>query len=51
MRQIAEFAAVSACGLFAGAAVSWLVAGVLLGLVIPFTLILIFPTNKWLLSR
>jgi len=104
MRQIAEFVAVVACGLFAGAAVYvslvehparmecgvelaatefpasyrrgtimqatlaavgllssvaawlvgasfwWLVAGVLLGLVIPFTLIVILPTNKALLS-
>jgi hypothetical protein len=28
----------------------WAVAGVLLGLVIPFTLIVILPTNKQLLS-
>jgi hypothetical protein len=34
----------------AGATVWWLVAGVLLGLVIPFTLIVILPTNKQLLS-
>lgn len=34
----------------AGAAVWWLVAGVLLGSVIPFTLIVILPTNKRLLS-
>jgi hypothetical protein len=34
----------------AGATVWWLVAGVLLGLVIPFTLIVILPTNKRLLS-
>ena len=33
----------------AGAAVWWLVAGVLLGSVIPFTLIVILPTNKRLL--
>jgi hypothetical protein len=87
MRQIAEFVAVLACGLFAGAAVYvslvehpasrgtvmqatlaavcllsslaawlagasfwWLVAGVLLGSVIPFTLIVILPTNKQLLN-
>jgi Domain of unknown function (DUF1772) len=34
----------------AGATVWWLIAGVLLGLVIPFTLIVISPTNKRLLS-
>src|SRR6266852_9613927 len=34
----------------AGATVRWLIAGVLLGLVIPFTLIVILPTNKRLLS-
>jgi len=104
MRQISEFIAVLACGLFAGAAVYislvehparmecgveiaatefpfgyrrasimqatlaavgllssiaawlagatfwWVVAGVLLGSVIPFTLIVILPTNKQLLS-
>ena len=104
MRQIAEFIAVLACGLFAGAAVYvsldehparmkcgveiaatefppsyrrgsvmqvilaavgllssiaawlagatfwWLVDGALLGSVVPFTLIVILPTNKQLLS-
>ena len=104
MRQIAEFVAVLACGLFAGAAVYvslvehparmesgveiataefppsyhrgtimqvtlaalgllssitawlagatfwWLIAGALLGCVIPFTLLVILPTNKQLLS-
>ena len=34
----------------AGATYWWLVAGVLLGSVIPFTLIVILPTNKRLLS-
>jgi hypothetical protein len=34
----------------AGATVWWLIAGVLLGLVIPFTLIVILPTNKRLRS-
>jgi len=34
----------------AGASFWWLVAGVLLGFVIPFTLIVILPTNKRLLS-
>ena len=33
-----------------GAGFSWLVAGLLLGSVIPFTLIAILPTNKRLLS-
>jgi len=33
-----------------GASFWWLVAGVLLGTVIPFTLIVILPTNKQLLS-
>jgi hypothetical protein len=30
--------------------VGWLIGGVLLGLVIPFTLIVILPTNRKLLS-
>ena len=34
----------------AGATVWWLVAGILLGSVIPFTLVVILPTNKRLLS-
>jgi len=34
----------------AGATFCWLVAGALLGSVIPFTLIVILPTNKQLLS-
>jgi hypothetical protein len=34
----------------AGAMFLWAIAGVLLGLVIPFTLIVILPTNKQLLS-
>ena len=34
----------------AGMGASWLVAGVLLGAVIPFTLVVIFPTNKRLLD-
>lgn len=104
MREIAEFVAVLACGLFAGAAIYisvvehparmecgvevaatefapsyrratvmqatlsgvgllssiatwlrggsywWLVGGILIGSVIPFTLIVILPTNKLLLS-
>jgi hypothetical protein len=35
---------------FAGATFWWLIAGGLLGLVIPFTLIVILPTNKKLMS-
>lgn len=35
---------------FAGATFCWLIAGVLLGSVIPFTLIVILPTNKQLLN-
>ena len=34
----------------AGASFWWLIAGILLGIVIPFTLIAILPTNKRLLS-
>jgi hypothetical protein len=34
----------------AGASFLWLIAGVLLGSVIPFTLVAILPTNKRLLS-
>ena len=34
----------------AGASLWWLIAGVLLGSVIPFTLIVILPTNKRLLN-
>ena len=34
----------------AGATLWWLVAGVLLGSVIPFTLIVMLPTNRLLLS-
>jgi hypothetical protein len=35
---------------FAGASFLWVVGGMLLGSVIPFTLIVILPTNKLLLS-
>lgn len=28
----------------------WLIGGIILGAVIPFTLLVIFPTNKWLLD-
>ena len=31
---------------FAGAGLWWLIGGVLLGLVVPFTLVVIMPTNK-----
>ena len=40
----------SIAALLAGASFWWLVAGVLLGAVIPFTLIVILPINKQLLS-
>jgi hypothetical protein len=40
--------ATSACVLGAGGL--WLIGGILLGLVIPFTLIVILPTNRKLLS-
>lgn len=36
---------------FGSARIAWLVAGVLLGLVVPYTLLVIFPTNKRLLDR
>jgi hypothetical protein len=41
-------AALAACLL--GAGTRWLIGGILLGLVIPFTLIVILPTNRRLLS-
>jgi hypothetical protein len=34
-----------------GAPIGWLAAGVLLGLVVPYTLVAILPTNKRLLDR
>ena len=36
---------------FMGAGVGWLVAGILIGLVVPFTIIVIMPTNHKLLAR
>jgi uncharacterized membrane protein len=33
-----------------GAGVAWLVGGILLGLVVPFTLVVAFPVNKQLLN-
>ena len=41
---IGSLAAISAW--LAGAGLAWLIAGLLLGAVVPFTLIVIFPTNK-----
>lgn len=35
---------------FFGSPLSWLIGGILLGSVIPFTLLVIFPTNKQLLD-
>ena len=46
----ATCAAVGLLAWLAGASILWLVAGVLLGSVISFTLIVILPTNKRLLS-
>ena len=40
----------SAAAWLAGATFCWLVGGVLLGSVIPFTLVVILPTNKRLLN-
>src|ERR1700691_760498 len=34
-----------------GSGMSWLIGAILLGLVVPFTLIVIFPTNRRLLSQ
>ena len=35
----------------AGARIAWLVAGALLGLVVPYTLVVILPTNNRLMDR
>jgi hypothetical protein len=50
-------AVLAACGLLfavlawlSGAGLSWLMGGILLGLVIPYTLVVIRPTNKRLLA-
>ena len=40
----------SIAALVAGATFWWVIAGALLGLVIPFTLVVILPTNKKLLN-
>lgn len=40
----------SLAGWFAGASFWWLIAGILLGSVIPFTVVVILPTNNRLLS-
>ena len=45
---VARLASIAAW--LAGATLWWLIAGVLLGSVIPFTLIVILPTNKRLLN-
>lgn len=45
---VALFASIAAW--LAGATLWWLVGGIVLGAVIPFTLIVILPTNKLLLS-
>jgi hypothetical protein len=41
---------VAAAAWLRGSSVGWLIGGVVLGAVIPFTLIVIFPTNKKLLD-
>ena len=46
---LGTFAAIGAW--LGGAPVGWLVAGILLGLVVPYTLVVIFPTNRRLLDR
>ena len=48
LAAVGLFASVAAC--LAGATFWWLVGGLLLGAVIPFTLIVILPTNKQLMS-
>lgn len=41
---------VSAAAWLRGSSIGWLIGGIVLGAVIPFTLIVIFPTNKKLLD-
>jgi hypothetical protein len=49
---LAALGALAAIGVWLGGArIAWLVAGVLLGLVVPYTLLAILPTNKRLLDR
>jgi hypothetical protein len=48
---LAALGTIAAIGAWMGGArVGWLVAGLLLGSVIPYTLVVIFPTNKRLLD-
>ena len=49
---LAALGALAAVGAWlAGARIAWLVAGALLGLVVPYTLVVILPTNKRLMDR
>jgi hypothetical protein len=49
---LAALGTLAAIGAWVGSArIAWLVAGVLLGLVVPYTLVVILPTNKRLLDR
>jgi hypothetical protein len=49
---LAAIGTIAAIGVWLGSArIGWLVAGVLLGLVVPYTLLVILPTNKRLLDR
>jgi hypothetical protein len=49
---LAVVGALGAAGVgLAGGSVTWLVAGVLVGLAVPFTLVVIMPTNQRLLDQ
>jgi hypothetical protein len=49
---LAVLGTLAATGAWLGSArISWLVAGALLGLVVPYTLLVVLPTNKRLLDR
>jgi anthrone oxygenase-like protein len=49
---LAALGALAAVGAWlAGARIAWLGAGAILGLVVPYTLVVILPTNKRLLDR
>jgi hypothetical protein len=49
---LAALGTVAAIGAWLGGApITWLAAGVLLGLVVPYTLLVVLPTNRRLLDR
>ncbi|HEY7601325.1 MAG TPA: DUF1772 domain-containing protein [Methylomirabilota bacterium] len=49
---LATAGTLAAIGAWLGTArIAWLVAGIILGLVVPYTLVVILPTNKRLLDR